>query len=77
MYRISTDEMETTIVISKNDKLAKVYSCDPIYMRKLDKLCEKCPDEYKLVSEDGYSKTYSVPKKRIRFARAVLKKDNA
>lgn len=34
-------------------------------MTKLDKLCKKYPDTYKLVKQDKYSKSYETNKKFI------------
>lgn len=33
----------------------------------MDKLCESCPDNYTLIAQDKYSKTYLTTKKMIVF----------
>lgn len=66
-------EQETIITIGALDKTADVCTNDPVYWRKLDAMCEKNPDEYKLTkihrTKDGLilCKWYSVPRKLVRF----------
>lgn len=66
-------EQETIITIGALDKTADVCSNDPVYWRKLDAMCEKHPDEYKLTrvhrTEAGLilCKWYSVPRKLVGF----------
>ena len=74
--RVSTEEMETTVNIYKTDETAKLYSCDPRFMRKMDRLCEKYPNEYKVVGRDEISATYSFPKKRLKFSHSSEVKAN-
>ena len=67
-------EQETIITIGALDKTADVCTNDPVYWRKLDAMCEKHPDKYKLTrvhrTEAGLilCKWYSVPRKLVRFA---------
>lgn len=42
----SRQEQETTIVWDEFEKIAHIYTASPVSMRKLDKLCAECPDEY-------------------------------
>lgn len=42
----SKAEQETSIVWDEEQKVARIYTASPATMRKLDKLCEVCPDEY-------------------------------
>lgn len=64
---IPREEQETIINFTADDKMAQVYICDSVYIRKLDRLCEKSPDQYKVIQQDGYSKTYTMPKKLVSF----------
>lgn len=70
---MSRAEQETIITIGALDKTADVCTNDPVYWRKLDAMCEKHPDEYKLAkihrTKDGLilCKWYSVPRKLVRF----------
>ena len=47
--------------------MAEIYSCNSLVIAKLATVAAKYPDAYKLIAEDEYSKTYSCPKKLIRF----------
>lgn len=60
-------EQETIVNFNNEEANAEVYTCSQSVMRKLDKLCIKFPDNYKLIKEDEYSKTYSTSKKNIKF----------
>lgn len=68
-------EQETSIVWDEEMKVANIYTASPISMRKLDKLCEACPDEYKQTwtetDKNGRvtSAKYQVPAKLVRFAK--------
>ena len=43
-------ERETIITFNAAEDTAEVYTADPVYIRKLDKLCEQFPDTYKFLS---------------------------
>ena len=67
-------EMETSIIWDDEEKIAHIYTASPITMRKLDKLVELHPEEYRRtwVEQDGARITaakYTVPCKRIRFGK--------
>ena len=40
-------EQETTICWDEEMKVARIYTASHVSMRKLDKLCDAFPDEYK------------------------------
>ena len=67
MIHLLRCEQETIVNTDADTKMASVYTADPVYMRKLDKLVEKYPDTYKVVKEDELSKTYEFPKKLLSF----------
>ena len=60
-------EQETIINSNAEEKMAEVYAADPVMIRKLDKMVEKYPEQYKVIRQDDISKTYQFPKKLIRF----------
>lgn len=68
-YTLTLAERETTIRWDAEEKVAHIYTSDPIYMRKLDKLCEEHPEEYLEIWHDAYSKKYIGPAKLIRFGK--------
>lgn len=62
-------EQETIIEFNAAEAEVDVYTADPVYIRKLDKLCESNPDSYKCYQRDDESARYTVSsKKLIRFA---------
>lgn len=68
-------EQETSIVWDEEMKVANIYTASPMSMRKLDKLCEACPDEYRQVwtETDKSGKVtaakYEVAAKFIKFVK--------
>lgn len=72
-------EQETSIVWDEEQKVARIYTASPATMRKLDKLCETCPDEYirtwTETDKNGRvtAAKYEVAAKFIRFAKPVVR----
>lgn len=70
MYRLSKFETETHIRFDAEEKVAHIWTCDPIYIRKLDKLCQNC-SEYKVVRREAYANMesvfYEAPAKLVSF----------
>lgn len=68
---ITRIERETTIIFNDDESIANVWTCSPVMMRKLDKLAETYPNDYRCTryDEDGYSKRYEVKKRYIRFGK--------
>lgn len=71
-------ERETIINFNAAEDTAEVYTADPVYIRKLDKLCEQFPDTYKFMAELSAkrckeSKTYSTPKRLVKFRPPVTR----
>lgn len=72
-------ERETIINFNAAEDTAEVYTADPVYIRKLDKLCEQFPDTYKFMAELSAkrckeSKTYLMPKRLVKFWSPVTRK---
>lgn len=68
-YTLTQEERETTIRFDPVEKVAQIYTSDPVYIRKLDALCAEHPDEYRLVRRDEYGARYIAPAKLIRFGK--------
>lgn len=66
--RLSRYEKETIILLNAAEDTASIYTADPVWKRKLDKLVEKNPQCYQCVKADEVSKTYSMPKRFISLA---------
>ena len=62
-------EQETIVNFNAAEDTASVY------MRKLDKLCEREPVSYKLVKQDKDGKWYEMPKRLVRFATTRIMTD--
>lgn len=60
-------EQETVINFNDEEKTASVYTRQRVIMRKLDALCEKYPEAYKLIKRTEIDATYEMPKKLISF----------
>ena len=68
-YTLTNAEREMTIRWDAEERIAHIYTSAAPYIRKLDKLCDEFPDEYKLVSRDEYGVKYTCPAERIRFSK--------
>lgn len=59
---MSRYEQETIILMNAAEDTVSVYTADPVWKRKMDKLVEKNPHCYQCVTSDKASKTYTMPK---------------
>lgn len=70
-YKLSREEIETHVYWDAQNKVAHLFTCDPVYIRKMDKLCKESPDTYKLEREDRHDdyvgKFYTFPSKLVSF----------
>lgn len=70
-YKLSREETETHVYWDAQNKVAHLFTCDPVYVRKLDKLCKESPDTYKLERteqhDDYVGKFYTFPSKLVSF----------
>lgn len=69
-YRLSKYEQETIISFNAAEDVANIYTADPAWIRKLDKLTEQNPEQFALVKEETYqgtvvSKQYTLPKRFV------------
>ena len=64
---ISRAEMETTIRWDAEERVAHVFSADPVYIRKLTRLCDEFPDVYKLTRNTDDGIFVETPANRIAF----------
>ena len=75
-HRLTREEQELTLTICRADDDVQVYTSDRIYLRKLDRLCELFPGEYRCVWTDNQvlgdslpmGKRYTFPRRFLRFA---------
>lgn len=75
MTKLTLEERETIIRFDDSDDKASFYTCNPTWIRKLDKMMSETPLLIK-ENEDQYSKTYIFPKKWLRVLKPrQLKED--
>ena len=58
---------EQVVVINFNayEDTATLYTADPVWQRKMDKLAEQNPIDFQCIRSDEVSKTYSFPKRLL------------
>lgn len=69
-YSLSRTEQEVMIGFNAAEDTAELYTADPVWMRKLDKLVEQNPEQFKEGRREIYqdkvvSKRYIFPKRFI------------
>ena len=64
-------EMETIVNYNNAEKMAEVYTADPVVMRKLDALCEKYPEDYECYQRTEWDANYRFSKKLVSFRTPV------
>ena len=67
IMKLSLLEQETIITYNAQEDFAEVYTCYPPMIRKLDKLAQENPEEWKILRGDQVGKTYTCPKEFIKF----------
>ena len=64
--KLSAYERETIILFNETSEPAEVFTYNKRMIRKLERLAQKFPDEFRLKSDNGDGgMTYIVPKNRI------------
>jgi len=74
-YRLSRDEQELTLTVTRSDDVVTVYTSDRVHMRQLDKLCAQYPGVYVTVWTDKQTmgdglplgRRYTFPRRYLRF----------
>ena len=67
---LSRIEQEVIINFNAVEETAEVYTADPVWIRKMDKLVEQNPEAFKCKRQESYqgkviAKCYTFPKKLI------------
>ena len=64
--KLSAYERETIILFNETSEPAEVFTYNKKMIKKLERLAQKFPNEFRLKSDNGAGgKTYIVPKNRI------------
>lgn len=61
MAGLTREEQEVHINFSRDDDRAELYSSNPVWINKLDKLVQANPDIYKCIRVSEWGKTYTFP----------------
>ncbi len=67
MAQLTRYEMETLVNYNAGEDRATVYTADKAVMRRMDKLVSEFPEQYKLLEQTDYAKTYSMPKSYVSY----------
>ena len=67
--KLSRYEQEVVINLNADEDEATVYTANPAWMRKMDKLHKEFPNVIRLKSWKEESKTYVLPKNLIRIGK--------
>lgn len=70
-------EQETIINFSAIDKEMLICTSDPVQIRRLDRLVEQFPEQYKYINSEFYKgeevlKRYKAPKKLLGYRKPVI-----
>lgn len=79
-YRLSKYEQEVVIGFNAEEDAADLYTADPVWIRKMDRLVEQNPEQFKLVrvekcQGDVVSKRYTLPKRFISIRSKDVKRE--
>ena len=67
--KLSRYEQEVVINLNADEDEATVYTANPAWIRKMDKLCNEFPEVIRLKSWTEVSKTYVLPKNLVRIGK--------
>lgn len=62
-------EQEVVINLNADEDMATVYSANPAWIRKMDKLVQEFPEVFRVKRKTEISKTYELPKKLVRIGK--------
>ena len=72
-------EQEVTIGFNAAEDTAELYTADPVWIRKMDKLTQQNPEQFKLKKAETYqgaivAKRYTLPKRFISIRSRDIKR---
>lgn len=79
-YHLSKYEQEVVINFNAGEDTADLYTANPAWIRKMDKLVLQNPEQFKLIKEDKYqgeiiAKRYIFPKRFISVRSKDIKRE--
>ena len=63
------NEQEVVINLNADEGTATLYSANPVWIRKMDKLVQEFPEVFILKRQTEISETYELPKKLVRIGK--------
>jgi hypothetical protein len=72
---LSIEEQELCINAMRDENFAIAYCSDKTWITKMDKLVEKSPDLFKVVSETDCGKTYKFPKRLLSIRSSIITRE--
>lgn len=69
---LSIEEQELHINASRNEEFATAYCSDRTWITKFDKLVQKSPELFEVISETDFGKTYKFPKRLISIRSSIV-----
>lgn len=80
-YSLSAVEREVSVTFNAGEEFADIYASDPVWIRKMDKLVEQNPEQFKLKNTyftcDGkvHAKRYIFPKRFVTIRSKDVKRE--
>ena len=72
---LNFEEQEIHINAMRHENYATIYCSDRTWITKMDKLVEKSPDLFEVISETEWGKTYRFPKRLISIRSSIVKRE--
>lgn len=67
--KLTRYEQEVVINLNADEDMATVYSANPAWIRKMDKLVQEFPEVFRVKRQTEISRTYELPKKLVRIGK--------
>lgn len=79
-FNLSKYEQEVVINFNAGEDIADLYTANPVWLRKMDKLVEKNPEQFKLIRVDKHqgeivAKRYTFPKRFVTIRSGDKKRE--
>ena len=72
---LGIEEQELCINAMRDEEYAIAYCSDRTWITKFDKLVEKSPELFEVITETDYGKTYRFPKRLISIRSSIVTRD--
>lgn len=72
---LNIEEQEVCINAARDEEFATAYCSDRTWVTKFDKLVEKSPELFEVVSETEFGKTYKFPKRLISIRCSIVTRE--